>query len=39
MKILVIIPIRGLRKEDIEERMAFLRSIARPGTEVDYIQV
>lgn len=39
MKILVIIPIIGLKKADIEERMAFLRSIARPGTEVDYIQV
>lgn len=39
MKILVIIPITGLKKADIEERMAFLRSIARPGTEVDYVQV
>lgn len=39
MKILVIIPITGLKKKDIDERMVLLRSIARPGTEVDYIQV
>jgi len=39
VKILVIIPITGLKKADIEERMMFLRSIARPGTKVDYVQV
>jgi len=39
MKILVIIPITGLEKQDIEERLAFLRSIARAETEVNYIQV
>ena len=39
MKILVIIPITGLNKVAIEERMAYLRSIARPGTELDYVQI
>lgn len=39
MKILVIIPLTGLKKEGIEARMEFLRSIARPGTEIDYIQI
>lgn len=39
MKILIIIPITGLNKYDIEERMAYLRSIANPGTEIDYLQI
>ncbi len=39
MRILVIVPITGLSKGAIEERMGFLRSMARPGTEVDYFQV
>lgn len=36
---MVIIPITGLTKSDIEERLVFLRSVARPGTQVDCIQV
>ena len=39
MKILVIIPITGLNKAAIEERMAYLRSIARSETELDYVQI
>jgi allantoin racemase len=39
MRILVIIPITGLDADKIEERMIFLRSIARDGTEVEYLQV
>lgn len=39
MRILVIIPITGLTKKAIEERLAYLRSLARPGTEVDAVQI
>lgn len=39
MRILVIIPITGLTKKGIEERLDHLRSIARPGTEVDIVQI
>lgn len=31
MKILIIIPITGLKKKDIEEKMVYLRSVANPG--------
>jgi allantoin racemase len=39
MRILVIVPITGLDGGKMEERMSFLRSIARDGTEVEYLQV
>ncbi len=39
MRILVIVPITGLSKGAIEERMGFLRSMARLGTEIDCLQV
>lgn len=39
MRILLIIPITGLTPEAIEERLVYLRSIARQGTEIDYVQV
>jgi len=39
VRILVIIPLTGLKKPGIEERMEFLRSIARQGTEIDYVQI
>jgi allantoin racemase len=38
MRILVIIPITGLKKSDISERMNFLRSIRFPGTKVHAVQ-
>ena len=39
MKIRLIIPITGLTPDAIEERLAYLRTIAAPGTEVDAVQV
>jgi len=39
MRILVIVPITGLTGEAIEERLEYLRSLARPGTEVDAVQI
>jgi len=39
MKILVMVPISGLSDAAIGERMAFLRSIAGEGTELDYLQL
>jgi len=39
MKIRLIIPITGLTLEAIEERLAYLRTITAPGTEVDAVQV
>jgi len=39
MKILLIIPLTGLTKIGIERRIEYLKSIARPGTEIDYIQI
>ena len=39
MRILVIVPITGLNDAKIEERMKFLRSVARPDTELEYIQI
>lgn len=38
MKIRVVIPILGLTKEQIEERLRYLRSIAERGTEIDAVQ-
>lgn len=35
----MIIPITGINDEQIEERMRFLGSIARPETVLDYIQI
>ena len=39
MKIRVVIPITGLSKEAVEERLRYLRGIADPGTEVDAVQI
>lgn len=39
MKIRVVIPITGLSKEAVEERLRYLREIAEPGTEVDAVQI
>ena len=39
MRIRLVIPITGLTKEAIEERLEFLRKIADPETEVDAVQV
>jgi len=39
MKIRVIIPISGLSEKDIRHRIDYLISIARSGTEIDYIQL
>ena len=39
MRILLIIPITGLDEGAIEERLEYLRSIARPGTSLDYVQI
>lgn len=39
MRIRLIIPIRGLTDEGIEERLGYLRSLASPGVEVDAVQV
>ena len=39
MKILLIIPLTGLTKSGIERRIEYLKSIAQPGTEIDYIQI
>lgn len=39
MRILVIVPITGLDDEALRERMEYLSSIARPDTEVEYLQV
>jgi allantoin racemase len=39
LRIRLVIPITGLTEEAIEERLAFLREIAEPGTEVDATQV
>lgn len=36
---MVIIPITGLMKEAIEERLDYLRALARPGTKVDVAQI
>jgi len=39
MRILVIVPISGINEAQIEERMKFLRSIARPYTVLEYLQL
>ena len=39
MKIRVVIPITGLSKAAVEERLRYLRGIAEPGTEVDAVQI
>jgi len=39
MRIRLIIPITGLTREGIEERLSYLREIAEPGTEVEAVQV
>jgi len=35
MRILVVVPISGLSKPQLEERVEYLRSIAREGTLID----
>lgn len=39
MKIRIIIPITGLSKEAVDDRLRYLRGIADPGTEVDAVQI
>jgi allantoin racemase len=39
MRILLIIPITGLDERAIEERLEHLRSMARPETTLDYVQI
>ncbi len=39
MKIRIIVPITGLSKAAVEERLRYLREIADPGTEVDAVQI
>jgi len=39
MKVTLLVPISGLDGAAVEQRLVFLRSIAAPGTTVDYIQV
>jgi len=39
LKIRVVIPIMGLSKEAVEERLRYLREIAETGTEVDAVQI
>ena len=39
MKIRIVIPITGLSKEAVDERLRYLRGIAEPGTEVDAVQI
>ncbi len=39
MRILVIIPITGINDTQIAERMKFLRSVARPDTSLEYLQI
>ena len=39
MRILVIIPITGINDAQIAERMKFLRSVARPDTTLEYLQI
>jgi len=39
LRILLVVPIRGINDAEIGLRLSFLRSIARPGTELGYVQV
>jgi allantoin racemase len=39
MRILLIIPITGLDERAIEERLEYLRSMARSETTIDYVQI
>ena len=39
MKILVIVPITGVKKAELDERIAYYRSLVRPETKVEYVQV
>jgi len=39
LKIRIVVPITGLSKDAVEERLRYLREIAEPGTEVDAVQI
>jgi allantoin racemase len=39
LRILLVVPITGINDAEIGLRLSFLRSIARPGTELGYVQV